>query len=172
MKKVFFTLFVCLVLMMTGCQANEPIGESNIKCFLLALYQVENNSEYEEFTQNLKINLQEASNVDKSEIDMEEIYKSYISKYKTFCTESALEELKSSGFIIKYAQQAYEEDCLFLVKDITLKKDKQNDKQFYFIVKVDKKMKDGTLILETGEGIVLINNEGYVDKFKITKQLK
>lgn len=99
-----------------------------------------------------------------------EISKSYILKYKQYCSDRALKLLFQNGYVIKYDQQAYEEECQFYVKEISLEQDKREKTQYYYTVQVEQRLKDGTFQLKSGQGI--IRDEGNIDMFKMTQQLK
>ncbi len=175
MKRLSFYWFILLslVLVITGCQSSQSIGEKNIKGFLNQLYQIESWEKFEEFDQNIKEYVHVLhENSREGLVELEgELFESFLQGYRPYCTESALEQLASTGYLTRYPQKAYEDKCLYFIDKIELEKSKGSNLQYYFTVDVDKKMDDGTISREKGEGIIGLNGEGYVNIFKITKQL-
>ncbi|WP_243131200.1 hypothetical protein [Desulfitobacterium sp. LBE] len=178
MKKaiVFITLSL-IILLLAGYQPNKSIGVSNIEGLLLELYQVENTKDYQELREKQNQYLQEVSELMPTKTgiltmapeDFEELFKPYLAKYKRYCTEAAWQGLLKNRYISKFDQLAWEEECRFYVKDIEIKKDQ--GRQYYYTVEVEKRAKDGTSQEKNGEGIVQLNEEGYVDLFKVTKRV-
>lgn len=176
MKKfTFITCLLLLVFMVSGCKNNESVGEKNAKAFLKELYQVESTDEYQELIENVeeyfnqkRNDLEEIITID--EIDGSELFESFYSKYRNYCSEAVLQTLITSRYITKYDQKAWEEKCQFYVKEIVLE---QNKKETYcYTIQIEKRLNDNSTQLKSGEGIIQLNKEGLVDWFKITKELK
>ncbi|SHN85237.1 hypothetical protein SAMN02745215_04391 [Desulfitobacterium chlororespirans DSM 11544] len=176
-KAIVFVTLLFIILLLTGYQPNKSIGVRNIEGLLLELYQVENTKDYQELREKQNQYLQEVSELMPTETGIltmapegvAELFKPYIAKYKRYCSEAALQGLLKNRYISKFDQLAWEEECRFYVKDIQIKKDQ--DRQYYYTVEVEKRAKDGTSQAKKGEGIVQLNEEGYVDLFNVTKRV-
>ena len=170
-KKGIILLILLLVFMMIGC-ANGSIEEKNVKGFLGELYQAKNTDEYQDLIKKLDEYYEENGKDTKDlvSIDGAEIFEPFSSKYEKYCTPAALEDLISQGYIAKYYQKAWEENCQFSVKEVTLNHNKKEN-QIYYTVKVEQKLDDGKTQSKSSEGIIKLNEKGLVDWFKITKDL-
>ena len=82
-----------------------------------------------------------------------------------------MQDLIQNRHITRYDQQAWEEKCQFYVKKIELKQDEKKT-HYYYTIQIEKRLNDGTTQLKVGKGIVRLNEEGLVDRFKITTELK
>ncbi len=173
MKKLMIvTCLLLLVVMLVSCTSDRN-RENNIKAFLNELYQVENTDEYEELIEKLEDYYKQKSKdqennkvitMDKAE--GEKIYEPYISKYEKYCTEEVIQALIANRDITRYEQEAYEEDCLFFVKEIALEKDKSET--YYYNIYVDKKLNNGSTKMKHGKGTIRLNEDGIIMWFKIT----
>lgn len=171
MKRLAFSLLLILSVVLIGCQSSQSVSEENIKGFLNQLYHVESTALYEEFLQNTQEFILRGDHKGGLVELGDELFATILQGYRPYCTESAIQELLSTGYVIKYVQKAYEDKSVYLVNEIALEKSKESQLQYYFIVDVEKRKEDGTTTKEKGEGIIRLNDEGYVDLFKITKQI-
>ncbi|AFM00997.1 hypothetical protein Desde_2683 [Desulfitobacterium dehalogenans ATCC 51507] len=178
MKKVVLCIILFFVfLLIPSCQSNKSVGEKTIEGFLLELYQVDNTEDYQELKEKLSRYLQEISNSMPRQIGMQtmdpedfaELFKPYSAKFKKYCTEDVLQELFRTRYIIKYDQLAWEEECQFYVRDIQITKDQ--GAQYSYTIEIEKRLKDGSTQAKNGEGIVQLDEEGYVNRFIITKRV-
>lgn len=176
-KAIVLVTLSFIILLLAGYQPNKSIGVRNIEGLLLELYQVENTQDYQELREKQNQYLQKVSELMPTEAgmlamapeDFEDLFKTYSAKYKRYCTEAAWQGLLRNRYISKFDQLAWEEECRFFVKDIQIKKDQGG--QYYYMVDVEKRAKDGTIQTKQGEGIVQLNEEGYVDLLIATKKV-
>ncbi|WP_019850793.1 hypothetical protein [Desulfitobacterium sp. PCE1] len=178
MKKVVLCIILFFVfLLIPSCQSNKSVGEKTIEGFLLELYQVDNTEDYQELNEKHSQYLQEISNSMPRQAGMQtmdpedfaELFKPYSAKFKKYCSEAALQELFSNRYIMKYDQLAWEEECQFYVRDVKISQDQ--DRQYSYTIEVEKRLKDGSTQAKNGEGIVQLDEEGYVNRFIITKRV-
>ncbi|HBR03276.1 MAG TPA: hypothetical protein DD738_11760 [Ruminiclostridium sp.] len=172
MKKVILITYSLLLLFIaTGCTANEPVGEQNIKSFLTELYQVENTDEYQKLIEKAEEELKNEGSYQERTLDIAELFEPFCLKYENYCSETVLQNLIQNRHITRYDQQAWKEKCQFYVKEIELKQDEKKT-YYYYTIQIEKRLNDDTTQLKVGKGIVKLNEEGLVDWFKITAELK
>ncbi len=171
MKKTLLGIGLCfLILTISGCVSKDSDVEKNVKEFLTAIYQVKNTDTYTEMMKKITEDSQ-AEKMGTGVIQKsDEPYKPFLARYENYCTEETLDLLIQNGYLYQYEQLAAEEECQFMVKDITLKLD-DTQKQYHYTVQVEKRLKDNIIQILTSEGTVKINEEGYISWFKINKRL-
>lgn len=172
-KVILATYFLLMVFIVISYNAVEPVGEKNIKSFLTELYQVENTDEYQKLIEKAEEELKDNDSHQEKirTLDIAELFKPFCLKYENYCSEALLQNLIQNRHITRYDQQAWEEKCQFYVKKIELKQDEKKT-HYYYTIQIEKRLNDGTTQLKVGKGIVRLNEEGLVDRFKITTELK
>ena len=175
MKKAILSVVIVLVLLLIpSYSGNQTFGERNIKGFLRELYQVDNTDDYQELIEKYSYYLQEISKAQPMEkgvhtidpADAAEMSRTYIEKYQKYCSENALQELFRTGYITRFDQLAWEEECQFFVRELQVMQD--HGPQYSYIVEVERRAKDGSFQTKKSKGKVLLNEEGYVERFRIT----
>ena len=160
-----------------GGLLSSSFADENVLNFVKELYQVEEYQTFEQFMENYQAFLHNINQANPNfqgiipieDKDGEELFKPFLDKYQPYCSQNGIKQLIQWGYINKFDQLAYENKCKFLVKDIKLTKDANN--QYYYTAEVEIRGEDGNSVTQKSEGIVQVNEEGYVDRYRITNML-